>query len=125
MVRKNCYKYNGEEIKIIVNEYLNTNITFKELADKYDRSIREVMLLLRKHYDMDEQKTSERYRRYKKKDFQVLVIDDNGGRRIFNNDQEVIWWFQEFGIHPSTARQLVRRALDSTGKYQNLRITYI
>ena len=125
MVRKNCYKYNGEEIKIIVNEYLNTTITFKELADKYDRSIREVMLLLRKHYDMDEQKTSERYRRYKKKDVQVVVIDDNGGRRIFNNDQEVSWWCQEFGIHPSTARQLVRRALDSTGKYQNLRITYV
>lgn len=125
MVRKNCYKYNGEEIKIIVNEYLNTNITFKELADKYDRSIREVMLLLRKHYDMDEQKTSERYRRYKKKDYKVMVTDDNGSCRIFKNDQEVIWWFQEFGIHSSTARQLVRRALDSTGKYQNLRITYV
>ncbi len=125
MVRKNCYKYNGKEIKIIVNEYLNTNITFKELADKYDRSIREVMLLLRKHYDMDEQKTSERYRRYKKKDFQVLVIDDNGGRRIFNNDQEVIWWFQEFGIKPNVARQLVRRALDGNGRYQNLQLTYL
>lgn len=125
MVRKNCYKYNGEEIKIIVNEYLNTNITFKELADKYDRSIREVMRLVHKHYDMDEKKTSKRYRSYKKKDYKVLVLDDNGGRKIFNNDQEVIIWFQQFGIKPNIARQLVRRALDGNGRYQNLQLTYL
>lgn len=125
MVRKNCYKYNNEEIKIIVNEYLNTNITFKELADKYDRSVKEVMLLLRKHYDMDEQKTSERYHRYKKKDYKVMVTDDNGGCQIFKNDQEVVLWFQKFGMNPTTARKSVRRALDGTGKYQNLRITYV
>lgn len=125
MVRKNCYKYNGEEIKIIVNEYLNTNITFKELADKYDRSVREVMRLVHKHYDMDEKKTSKRYRSYKKKDYKVLVLDDNGGRKIFNNDQEVIIWFQQFGIKPNIARQLVRRALDGNGRYQNLQLTYL
>lgn len=125
MVRKYCDKYNNREIGIIVNDYLNSNITFVELAKKYDRSVREVMRLVYKHYDMDEKKTSKRYRSYKKKDFKVLVLDDNGGRRIFNNDQEVILWFQEFGIKPNIARQLVRRALDGNGRYQNLQLTYL
>lgn len=125
MVRKYCDKYNNREIGIIVNDYLNSNITFVELAKKYDRSVREVMRLVRKHYDMDEKKTSKRYRSYKKKDFKVLVLDDNGGRRVFNNDQEVILWFQEFGIKPNVARQLVRRALDGNGRYQNLQLTYL
>ena len=88
MVRKNCYKYNGEEIKIIVNEYLNTNITFKELADKYDRSIREVMLLLRKHYDMDELEAhhivSFRSGGLPIKDNMVLITKENHSR--FHSD---------------------------------------
>ena len=125
MVRKNCDKYNNREIGIIVNDYLNSNITFVELAKKYDRSVREVMRLVHKHYDMDEKKSSKRYRSYKKKDFKVLVLDDNGGRKIFNNDQEVILWFQDFGIKPNVARQLVRRALDGNGRYQNLQLTYL
>ena len=125
MVRKNCDKYNNREIGIIINDYLNSNITFVELAKKYDRSVREVMRLFHKHYDMDEKKTSKRYCSYKKKDYKVLVLDDNGGRKIFNNDQEVILWFQEFGIKPNVARQLVRRALDGNGRYQNLQLTYL
>lgn len=125
MVRKYCDKYNNREIGIIVNEYLNSHITFKELAKKYNRSVTWLMHLVRHHYDMDEKKTSKRYRSYKKKDYKVLVIDDNGGRKIFNNDQEVILWFQEFDIKPNVARQLVRRALDGNGRYQNLQLTYL
>lgn len=123
MVRKNCYKYNMAEISIIVNEYLNTRSTFKELAEKYDRNVQWVMRLVHTHYDMDEKKTSDRYRRYKTKDLKVLVSDDHN-HRIFENEQKVILWFQEFGNTPETARQIVKRAL-KTGKYMNLRLTYI
>lgn len=125
MVRKNCYKYNTTEISEIVTEYMNTSITFDELSKKYNRSVRWMMNLIFDHYDLDKIKNSKRYRRYKKKDYKVMVTDDNGSCRIFKNDQEVVLWFQEFGMNPTTARQLVRRALDSTGKYQNLRITYV
>lgn len=127
MVRKNCYKYNNNEISVIVNEYLNSRITFADLAKKYNRCLVEVMNLVRDHYEMDNKKTSARYFKYKRKNIPVMVIDDSGRIKKFANEQKCILWFMEFGYTAQRARQVVRRALDGggSGKYMNLQITYI